>query len=63
MTEQVNKRYWWQRKTELGVCLMIVGAVMHFIPATAPIAGTVTTAGQVLAGIGVIHRNIKGDAK
>ena len=61
--QKTEKRHWWQRKTELGVCLMIMGAVMHFIPITAPVAGTVTAAGEILAGVGVIHRNLKGQAK
>ena len=63
MTEPEKKRKWWQRKTELGVLLMITGAIMHFIPITAPIASTVTKAGEILTGVGVIHRNLKGQAK
>ncbi len=63
MANEIKKRPWWQRKTELGVCLMILGAIMHFIPVTSPIAGVVMKAGEILTGVGVIHRNIKGEAK
>jgi hypothetical protein len=58
-----EKRPWWKRKSEAGVALMLMGAVMHFIPITAPVAGWVFYAGSALAGVGVVHRNIKGTAK
>lgn len=58
-----KKRPWYKRKTELGIGLMIIGEIMVFIPVTAPFSPIVIKAGMLVSGIGVVHRNIKGDVK
>lgn len=60
---EVAKRPWWKRKTEIGVGLMIFGGILSLIPYTAPISGIVIKAGEILTGVGVIHRNLKGQTQ
>jgi len=63
MVDKIKKRPWWLRKTEVGCIIMTLGVIMHFIPITAPVATTVICIGGLIADVGTIHRNIKGDAK
>ncbi len=58
-TPKAIKRPFWQRKTEIGMGITIIGEIMALIPATAPIAPIVIKIGILIAGVGVVHRNIK----
>ena len=66
MTEEkpkTVKRPFWQRKTEIGMAITIVGEIMALIPATAPVSSIVVKIGILIAGVGVVHRNIKGQVQ
>jgi hypothetical protein len=63
MAEETKaKRPWWKRKTELGVGLMLVGAVLSVFPVTAPASVIVIKVGELLTAAGVVHRNLKGES-
>ncbi len=62
MSDETKKRPIWQRKTEIGVIITITGEIMAFIPYTAPYAPIVIKIGALLAGVGVVHRNMKGQS-
>ena len=62
MEDKKNKRPWWKRKTEIGMAITIAGEIMALIPATAPIAPIVVKIGVLIAGVGVVHRNLKGQS-
>ena len=60
------RRHWYWRKTDDGILLVIIGIVMAFFPATKEYCLDVIKIGGTLAGIGIVHRNIKsrqGDTK
>ncbi len=58
-----TKRPWWTRKTEIGMGITIIGEIMALIPVTAPISPIVVKIGILIAGVGVVHRNIKGQSQ
>ncbi|MDO9548162.1 MAG: hypothetical protein Q7J65_04255 [Candidatus Marinimicrobia bacterium] len=53
------RRPFWLRKTDDGVLLVLIGIAMAFFPATKEYCLDVIKIGGALAGVGVVHRNIK----
>ena len=60
--EKKDTRPFWRRKTDIGIWIAIAGEIMAFIPFTAPYAPVIIKIGMVLAGAGIVHRNIKENA-
>lgn len=58
-SETTQKRAWYKRKTDIGVWVTIAGEILAFVPVTAPYAPILIKIGAILAGVGVVHRNLK----
>ncbi len=54
--ESKDNRPWYRKKTNLGLIVMSLGAVMQVIPVTALAAPMVYSVGTILAGYGVADR-------
>jgi len=63
MPDEEKKRPWWRRKTEIGMGITILGEILALIPYTASVSPIVVKIGVLIAGVGVVHRNIKGQAQ
>jgi hypothetical protein len=61
-TPETPKRRIWTRKTEIGVGITILGEIMALIPVSAPFSPIVIKIGMLVAGVGVVHRNLKGQS-
>ena len=53
------RRPFWLRKTDDGVLLVIIGIAMAFFPATKEYCLDIIKIGGAIAGVGVVHRNMK----
>jgi predicted Kef-type K+ transport protein len=56
---KTDNRKFWQKKTEIGVMLLLLGIVMSFLPQTKEYCFEIIKIGGALATVGVVHRNIK----
>ena len=56
MTDEIKKRPWWKKKTNMGLILLGISKTMTFFEVTAPFSPALEAIGMILAGYGIADR-------